>query len=437
VATGSQPAAPVVTPGTLFNVPLANESPTQYYDAVDTTEDLTVSMPTQSETPVNGIQPLSQTDVVLDVEVEIAVSQSYTAGTGQTLTASPWAPFNAVRNIKMPLQNVYSSVELSNGIYLAFFNALRPLRHTNRRLNLFANPAGYAMASGLVFGYQNSAGAQPPLQVSGPWTTSTSSYNLLLRIPVGIWFDEYWPLNALGLPLVTAADGQQSLATPVSTFVSPLYMASANKIVQPQFSFSAPFGQADVSPVYTTTNSASGDTASTFSGSASITVRRFAVRGAPPFLPPPHAWLYQLKENAQTIGSTQRFTFNHQPEDGQILSSTLVLFDPAANGGIGAPIPLSQVEKVTFTYGSGVIAFQGSPQTLQRRFLEKHGFLPPPGFLPLDWAVDERGRVTNRVSASQFDTYNTTGIGWRVELSSAPSQQTTATLLTESLRLVQ
>ena len=435
--TTAQPSTNAPVPGSLFNVPLANASPTQYYDAVDDTDELVVSMPTQSEAPVNGIQPLNQTDVVLDVEVEIAVTQSYTAGTGQTLTASPWAPFNAVRNITMPSQNVYSSVELSNGMYVAYFSALRPLRHTAQRLNLFANPAGYDLATGTAYGYVNPAGVQSPLQVSGQWSPSVGSYNLLLRVPIGVWFDEYWPLNPLGLPVATDANGSQSIVGPVSTFVAPLYMASANKVVQPHFSFAAPFGTADVSPVYTTTNSASGDTPSTFSGSASITVRRFAVRGSPAALPPPHAWQYQLKESSQTIGSTTKFAYSHDPQDGQILSSTLVLFDPAANGGIGAPIPPGSVKELTFVYGSGVIAFKGSPQVLQRRFLEKHGFLPPPGFYPLDWAIDERGRVTNRVSAAQFDTYNTTGIGWRVQLNSAPSASTTATLLTECLRLVQ
>lgn len=435
------PQAQGAPPGALFDVPMANASPTQYYDGVDTTDELTFSLPTAAEAPINGIQALSQTDVVLDVEVEIAISQDYVAGTGQTLTVSPWAPFNALRNISMPSQNVYASVEVSNGAYLAFVNALRPFRHTNQRTNLFANPAGYDLASGTAYGYQNSAGQQPPLQVSAQYSTAQAAYNYLLRLPVGLWFDEYWPLNALGLPFTTAVNQQgqatEQLASPVSTFVSPLYMASANKIVQPRISVAAPYGAADTSPVYTTALTATGDTPSTFSGSGSLTVRRRGVRGAPAFLPPVHAWQYQVKEDSKTIGATSKVTFLQDPKDGQVLSSTLVLFDPAANGGIGAPIPPSQIKKLTFTYGSGVIAFQGSPTVLQRRFLEQHGFLPPAGFYPLDNAMDDRGRITNRIAASQFNTYNTVGIGWSVELNSSPSDQATATLVTECLRLVQ
>jgi len=244
------------------------------------------------------------------------------------------------------------------------------------------------------------------------------------------------------LPFGTTVDssGQQSqsLIGPVSTFVSPLYMASANKIVQPKFSLAAPYGSASTSPVYTTSLTGSGDTPSTFSGSGSLTVRRHGVRGAPSFLPPAHAWQYQVKEDSKTMGATTKLNYLQQPSDGQILSSTLVLFDPAANDGIGAPILASQIEKLTFVYGSGVVAFSGSPAALQRRFLEQHGFLPPPGFYPFDNAVDDRGRVTNRIAAAQFDTYNTTGIGWgEVDFASAPSSSATATLVTECLRLVQ
>lgn len=431
MTTSTTPAAPA--PGALFDIPLAASSPTQYYEAPDTTEDLSFSLPTANEQVVNGIQPLSQTDVITDLELELDVSQTYTAGTGQTLTVSPWAPYNALRNISMPSQNVYSSVEVSNGTYLQFVNQMRPYRHTDQRLNGYANPAGYDLASGAANGYINPNGVQPPLQVPAQYSDTLASYNLLMRIPIGVWFDEYWPLDADGLPV----DAAGQLAPPESTFVAPLYMASANKVVQPKFSFSAPFGLANDAPVYTTTNTASGDTASTFSGSATLTIRRHAVRGNPAALPPPHAWQYQVKDREKTIGSTTKFSFLQEPSDGQVLSSTLVLFDPAANGGIGAPIPASNIKKLTWSYGSGVVAFQGSATALQRRFLAQHGFLPPPGFFPFDNAVDQRGRVTNRIAAAQADTYNTTGIGWTVELNTAPSDQTVAVLLNDLLRLVQ
>lgn len=429
--TTTAPGASATPPGALFDIPLV-PTVTQYYDELDSTDDLSFTLPTSTATTLNGIQPLTQTDVVLDVELEMAISQTYTKGTGQTLTVSPWAPWNLLRDISMPSQNVYSSVEVSNGAYLAFVNAMRPLRHTEQRLNLYANPAGYDMASGTLFGNVNSAGAQSPLQIAAQYTDSVSSYNLLMRIPIGIWFDEYWSLNALGQPV----DPSGALIPPISTFVAPLYMASANKVVQPRLTLAAPFGSADQSPVYTTTNDASGDTASTFSGSGTVSVRRYAVRGQPASLPPAHAWQYQVKESSKTMGATTKLTYMQDPQDGQVLSSTLVLFDPGS-GSAGAPISTSSVKRLTYTYGSGAIAFQGTPQTLQRRFLAKHGFLPPPGFYPLDHAVDDRGRVTNRIAASQFDTYNTTGIGWTVEFSTAPSDTATATLLSECLRLVQ
>lgn len=431
MAQNTQQAPAQAPPGILFDVP-SPPTVTQYYEQLDTTEQLAFTLPTLNAAPINGVQPLGQYDVILGLDLELELTQSYTAGTGQTLTTSPWAPFNLLRDISMPSQNVYSSVEVTNGAYLAFVNQLRPLRHTAQRLNHFANPSGYDLASGTSYGTVNAQGAQSPLQVVSQYTSATASYNLLMRVPIGVWFDEYWSLNANGQPL----DPAGKMIGPISGFVSPLYMGSSNKIVQPRFSFAAPFGPANSSPVFTTTNDASGDTPSTFSGSGTLSVRRYAVRGQPETYPPAHAWQYTVHESSKTMGSSTRLVYMQDPQDGQVLSSTLVLFDPGS-GAAGTPIPASQIKKLTFSYGSGAVAFQGSPAALQRRFLEQHGFLPPPGFYPIDFGVDDRGRITNRIAASQYNTYVTTGVGWSVEFNSAPSDEATATLLTESLRLVQ
>lgn len=438
MATEPNPPAPQVQVGAIFDIPVANAQPTQYYDQLDTTEDLTFTLPQTSESPINGIQNIDETDVVLDLELELEISQDYTAGTGQTLTASPWAPYNLLRNIELKLQNVYSSIDVKDGMQLAFINAMRPFRHTEQRLNLGANPAGYDVGSGTAYGYFNPEGVQSPLQIPAQYSPDLASYNLIMRLPLGVWFDEYWRLDPLGIP-VSNPPGSSSLSDilpPMSTFVSPLYMASANKVVNPNISLAPPFGAANVAPVFTTSNDASGDTPSTFSGSGSLSVRRYGVRGGPSAMPPPHAWQYQVSSASQTIGSTTHFTYRHDPSAGQILSSTLILFDPLA-GAAGSPLPPSQIKRLTWAYGSGVVGFQGSPSVLQRRFLAQHGFLPPPGYFCQDNAVDQRGRVTNRIAAAQYDTYNTTGIGWSVDLNSAGSAQTIATLLTESLRLVQ
>ena len=123
-ASTSQQAAP----GQLFDVPGGPGGGTQWQETYESTNGLSITLSSSNQVVANGIQSFKQTDVVLDWLFKLTVTQTYTQGTGQTLTNSAYAPFNAIGPFQLQIQNQYSSVKVESGIDLYIFNLIRPGR---------------------------------------------------------------------------------------------------------------------------------------------------------------------------------------------------------------------------------------------------------------------------------------------------------------------
>jgi hypothetical protein len=403
-------------PGQYFDVPGIG-SGTQWTDQYDTTQGLATVLAQGNQVAVNGIIPLRQTDVVVDWVYEIAVTQAYTAGTS-TLTTSPYAPWNAIGPVKLPIQNQYNSVDVENGIDLYIFNLIRPWRQTAMGMNVYANPDGLT-AGGTALGYQAVGNAQPNLIVGAQWTTATTAWTQQLRLPASITFDIYYDL---------ALSGQPTGMAPHAATVTPQYMAGSTRIITPQLTMNA--GSAatvDLAPV----NIGAGS--GTFTGSVSTTFRRKAIYASDPALMPPvYAWQYRWRTVRFAANGVTLRQFQVPLDTGQLLMCYLRLFDPSANGGLGAPIAFNNatISNVQLQYGSGLFTFNGTPAELQADFLDKHHALPPPGVLVFDLMQDERGKRSNKRA---LNTLTTQGILIQVTFAAATSATAYAVLGTESL----
>jgi len=410
-------------PGAYFDVPGVPGGSSQWTEQDDTTSNVTLVHSTSNQLQYQGIQQYRQTDVVVDWYMQLNVAQTYTAGTS-TLTASAYAPMNLVGPVKQLIQNQYASVDVESGIDLWIFNLARPFDAGERdsNMNLYANPAGDPVG-GTATGYPTTALAQANQVNAAQWATSTTAYNLIFRLPAGQWFDIYYDVTVDGTPA----------AQPHPAHVSPQYMAGTTRNITPLI-FINPGSAAttDLAPVNIGTGTG------TYAGSSSLRLRRRAVyAGQLATAPPVYAWQYRWKTSRFGLGSVSRFDFNLPNDTGQLLFCYTRLFDPAAAGGLGAPININTVIRWQLQYGSGLSWFDAqdignlkAATLIQRQWLAKHGSLLPAGVMAVDLALDERGQMTN---ARALNTLTTAGILVHVEWTAALSASAYGVLGTESL----
>ncbi len=407
-------------PGQFFDVPGIPGGETQWLEEYEPTQQLAFTPVSANQVTVNGILPFKQTDVVLDWIAEFVMAQTYTAGTS-TLTTSLYAPMNVIGPFKLLIQNQYASVDVESGIDLYIFNLIRPQRNNPGMITLLgAAPPGF-YAGSTALGYPAVGLAQANLEWAAQWATTTTTYNLLFRIPAAIWLDIYYDRAITGEPV----------APPHAAVVSPQMMAGTTRIITP--SVKANQGNAsttDVGPV--NIGAGSGTYAST---GCTVTFRRQGVyAGAPQVMPPVYAWQYRWLTTRLSIVGQSKSTLQIPLDAGQILATYVRLFDPAANTGLGLPIPLSNIAttpgSIALQYGSGLNRFTGTALEWQERWIRQHGVLLPSGVICLDLALDERGLITNKRA---LNTLTTAGLQWVITFTGAQSAQAYAVLGLESL----
>jgi hypothetical protein len=418
-------------PGQYFDVPCIPGGATQWTAQDDTTTNLATVQSGSAQVPIVGIQQYRQTDVVCDWEMDLAFSaQTYTLGTGQTLTASAYAPMNAVGPVKQIIQNQYASVDVESGIDLYIFNLIRPFYNTSNGAptNLFAAPIGDYIGS-TALGYEAAALAQANQINAAQWSTATTAYNLMLRLPAAQWFDKYYDLAVTGEPL----------STPHPALVSPQFMAGTTRVITPTIFLNQGLGAStDVAPVQTTTLTPTSDSASTFTGTATLRLRRRAAyAGNPAVLPPVYAWQYRWKTQRFGAAGQSQVNLLLPLDTGQLLSTYVRMFDPSAAATVGAPVNINTVSRINLQYGSGLYWFDAqtiggttASQLLQQLWLKQHGNMLPQGVLAFDLALDERGQLTN---ARVLNTLTTAGILVHIEFTGTLSSTAYIVLGTESL----
>ena len=413
-------------PGSLFDVPGVPGGATQWYEGYEPIEGVVNNLSAQTQTTANGLSPFQQTDVVLDWQMDLEVNQDYVVGTGQTLTDSPYAPFNVINAYQIKIQNTWNSVDVENGIDLYAFNQIRP-EYKFDRTNDYASIQGQTLGSTGGNGVITSS-LSDTNQVQKGWTNALSSYPIRLRIPASQWFDRYFNLDANGEPIGPS----------FPALVSPVYLGGTTRNITPHCVFAPGFVSGlDVGPVNTTTLTASGDTASTYTGSVSQTYRRTAIFNASPVvMPEVYPWQYRWKTTRGAQGGVSgqsKITVLIPQDSGQILSWYLRLWDPSANGGLGAPVSTSNITNIKYVYGSNLARFNGTVADLQARWYRQHGKPFIPGAIVFDDAITQRGQITNERCLNTIATGN---MQVEVSFSSPLSSTAYAVLGVESLTYV-
>lgn len=409
-------------PGALYGVPGLTNPVEQF----DTTNGLVTAGSGSAQVPVNGISPLAQTDVVLGWELftTYSIEAHPTAGSGQTVGVSPYAPYNIYGPCKLSLQNQYAPIDVLSGRDLGIFQSYRPrFQRTDRRNANLASPVlGAAYGSGVWAETQLLEGADV-------WSdTYEASATFVMRLPASIEFDYYYPLDIQG----------NIVGNPGRAIVSPQYMGGTTRIVTPQLTLAQGLGGGDLSPFTTTTLSAGGDTASTFADGigTALAIRRNAIYSAnnPQVLPPVQPWQYALHTWQYPISSQSTVNIPVPNDVGQILSIWVLLWDPAAADGAGAAIAMSSVNTCQLKYGSGLYRFDDTPTTMQARWIQQHQALPPAGFIGWDCALNPDGRLMN--NGGVLNTLTTNAISVNLTLGTPGSSSTYAVVGTEALQYV-
>lgn len=416
-------------PGAYFDVPGIPGGSTQWTLQDETTTNAVTTLSASVQSPVQNIANFQQTDVVCDWQACFHIAQTYTGGTGQTITASAYAPYNQIGPTKLTIQNQYASLDVESGIDWYIFNLLRPFRNSGIHTNNYWYVQGDAVGS-TALGYATTAIAQVDQINSAQWSTSVASYNLFLRIPAGQWFDQYYDLAVTGEPL----------AAPHPAIVSPQFMAGTTRVIAPTVMYNPGFGAtSDIAPATTTTLTPTSDTASTFAGTATLRFRRRAsYAGNQAIQPPAYAWQYRWK--TQRFGNIQGASQANLlvPLDtGQLLAIYVRMFDPSAAAGVGAPVNINTITRFQLQYGSGLSWFDAqtvggttAAALVQQLWYDQHNVQLPPGVLAFDLAVDERLQMSNKRC---LNTLTTAGIQLHIEFTGTNSATAYAVMGLESL----
>ena len=408
--------------GALYGLP----GYTQRFEEYENIYDVTTVMSQSAQTPFAPPASFQKTDIVLWWEQEVTWSESLTYSAG-TLVNSPRAPYNLFQNPKLKLQGQYSPVECESSFDMAWFQMYRPMRSRGQRNVqdlLQSNPVGSSGFANSLIPQANQAASSLASSYTSP--ASISNFPFILEWPAGMYFDEYWDLAMDG----TLMPNEQGVIGPQPAFVSPQYMGGGERVISPQFQVSAGIASTyDQGPLAAT----SALTTSAFSGSVTSSFRRVGIYASdnPAELPPIFNWQYRRMSTRQTIGATTKFDVPIE-EYGQVLSVWVYIFDPAlGTNSVGGYYNIADVTKCQLLYGSNLPRFDDDIATMQKRFVEQHGFLPPQGTMVWDLAaVRSTEKLTN---ATALNTLTNANCKVHVELSVAPSASAYAVLGVELL----
>lgn len=366
-------------------------------------------------------------DLDLGFLLELDFTTTWTAGSGKTLTAHPFGIANMVQTISVQFESAYNTFHL-NGALAMVMQSYRSLFASKQFYSAqLANSASVLPTTQLVDGITTAAaGWQTSLlsKANQQLNISTSgvqqTYSLFVEVPVSMYFDIYYELNASG----------QAIGPPATrAIVSPQRMAATTRNVTPKLTF--PQG---LSPQPSAANGApvslaSGDTTSTFSGSVNSSWFRDALipSQSPLTEPPNRMWQYSRDFiTFQTAGAgTVPIPLDDEvPGQGQILSLVFYTFDPALNSAVGGVTPFSAYSTVELLYGSTVQIFQETPAVNQYVWAMQHGAVLPTGWFGWDLMLTEDGRTSNEFA---INTLVTAGAQIRITFASGASPGASAT----------
>lgn len=384
----------------------------------ETNDQTVVQLSGASSVAANSLLPFKQTDVVFGWEFEFTLTNTFAIGAG-TVAQSNYFPYTFLGQCQLQIQNMYPLWSIQNGYDAYLWDLIRPpmpsrAPYTNDQANpsqTFTDPNFFTAANNL--------------DASTGVTNTTNPIMFTLQVPAGIWFDEYYDLTKDG-----TINSQR-----LRTMVSPVYMASTARNIQPNINFNPAFASStDKAPWVI------GTAGPTFTGGSmnlGFTRKGIYSQNNPAVLPLVYNWQYlRIASNRSLAGlSVADIPI---PTYGQILSIYVRMFDPLAQtgtvAGSGAPIAITNVTKCQVQYGSSLLRYDDTPRRMQRRFMQQHEFMPPPGVLIWDFATDQYGRTTN---AQALNTLTTAGVEVHLEFSAALSAAAYAVIGVEALTYVE
>jgi hypothetical protein len=382
-----------VAPGQYYGLP----GLTQWMELPDTQTGVNVAFSQTGTTNVNTLSQLTQDNIVFWWELDVAVSQTYTVGTGGQ-TTSPYFPWSYLSSVQLSLQSMYNNVQVDNGFDLYLFEALWPTRGFHMEGvsggNLGANPVEKAYAAGPPQVGVPYAGTENPnlwLSTVSATPQSMTALNFTVNLPGSYFLDEYWDMDMGGNLLSETA---------IPATVSPQYMAGAARQVTPKVVI-ASSSVADLSTgPFTLTGNA------TLTGSLTFSLRRVGLYSTenPATDPPVYNWQYQrISKSYPLVGSPVTVKID---ESAQILGMYLRFWDPIAQ----APIAITNIQYIQLLYGGSLYRFNDTPKTMQRRIFQQHRLLLPVGVLAWDLSLDPdgSGKLTNAYALNTLVTASPT-----------------------------
>lgn len=419
MATGQVNNIPV---GALYGLPGFTEQFEQYENLanINTVQQL------GAQTPFNPPGSFQKTDVVFWWELELSANWAETFSAG-TLALSPEAPYNILQALKLKLQGQYSPLEVESGFDAAFMQMYRPMRGRGQRNVQDVNGSNVVLPAG----FANTQIPQAQLNAAALSQTLTSPYTvtnypMILEIPAGIYLDEYWDL-AMDGSLLPNANG---VVAPMKAFVSPQYMGGGERVVVPQFNYAALIaGNFDQGPLA----ASAALTATVQTGNTVLSGRRIGVFASenPAEMPPVFNWQYRRASKRYPIGAVTKVDIPIT-EYGQVLSTYVRIFDPAlGSNNDGGFYNVANITKAQLLYGSNLPRFDDDIPTMQDRFVEQHGFLPPQGTVAFDLASTKlNGEIGN---SRALNTLTNSNSHYHLEMSTPPGAAAYAVVATELL----
>ncbi|MGH9343101.1 MAG: hypothetical protein ACRD19_05000 [Terriglobia bacterium] len=418
--------------GALYGLPGYTEAVEQY----DNMNNVQTAFQASAQTPFNAPGPLQKTDVVFWWEAEFLLSWALTFSAGVP-ALSPEAPYNWVQSPKLQLQGQYSPLECESGFDVSLFQLIRPMRGKGQRNIQDALQTNVVPAGGFANQQIPSANQAASILTSAQGNNSTgvitsaspvTSYPMIMEIPAGYFFDEYWDLAPDGSILPNA----QGVVAPMQAFVSPQYMGGGERNIVPNFKYaSIVSGNYDEGPIALST--ATALTASVETGSAILNMRRVGVFASenPAEMPPVFNWQYRRASRRQTFGNVTKVDIPIQ-EYGQVLMIFVRIFDPTLNGGNGGGyMNVTNITVCRLVYGSNLPRFDDDMAAMQKRFIEQHGFTPPQGTVIWDLAATKLNAKVGNSGA--LNTLTNANCHVHLEFTSAPGAGTYAVVGTELL----
>jgi hypothetical protein len=408
--------------GQLFGLPGYTEEFEQY----ENLQGVVTTMGQTSPTPFAPSTSFQQTDIVYWWEAETYLTENVTYSAG-TLVNSPEGPGNFMQQPKLKLQGQYTPVECDSGFDMEFMQWYRPMRGKGQR-NVqdmdSCNPVPVTGFPNQLIPQANLAGATLATSYTSP--AAITSFPMNVEWPAGLYIDEYWDIAIDGTLLPNA----MGIVAPMSAFVSPQYMGGGQRVIVPAFNLAAGIAaNYDQGPLAATV----ALTVTAFSGSITQNYRRIGVFSSddPRELPPIYNWQYRRTSKRINIGAVTKFDLQIT-EYGQVLSTYARIFDPTlGTNNVGGYYNVANITKCQLLYGSNLPRFDDDVATMQNRFIQQHGFLPPQGTVVFDLIASRR---TDRLTNSRcLNTLTNANCHIHIENSSAPGASAYVELAVELL----